>query len=94
MPIKVQKTIHEINSEVDILAVKELDWGFEIIARVTDTGSVGSAEGFASQAAALAFSQQNNISEDVLNRTKIECILPAANEENVWYTHIKISRKK
>jgi hypothetical protein len=94
MPQKIHKTITQINTEVELLAVKEYDWGAEVFARVVDTGSVGTLESQIPMSAALAYRQLNDLPEDGAYRDGNECTLPALDEKNVWYTHVKVFHKK
>lgn len=94
MPEKVKKTITEINAEVDILATKEEHWGAEVMARVIDLGSIGNAETMAPEAVGLAYKMKSGMSDEEYHRTKNECVIPDPTQENVWYVHVKVFRRK
>jgi hypothetical protein len=94
MPEKIKKTITEINSEVDILAVKDEQWGAEVIARVVDAGSVGIPEAMAPEAVLMAYRLKYNLPEEEYHQTKTECVIPDLSQDNAWYVHIKVFRKK
>lgn len=94
MAEKIKKTITEINAEVDIIAAKEEHWGAEVIARVVDTGSVGNAEAMAPDAAGMAYKTKCGIPDEEYRGVKSEGVIPDSSQENTWYVHIKVLRKK
>jgi hypothetical protein len=94
MPEKIQRTITKMNFEVDFIAVKEEQWGNEVIARVVDAGSVGNAESMVPEAVGEAYQLKFNLPVAGYHHTKGECVILDASQPNAWYTHVKVFRKK
>jgi hypothetical protein len=94
MPEKIKKTITEINAEVDIIAVKEEQWGAEVIARVVDTGTIGDFEPMVPEAVGMAYRTKYNMPDEEYNGIKGECVISDQAQPNAWYTHVKVFRKK
>lgn len=87
----------EVNAEVEILGVKDEDWGTIVFARVKDISEEGLPESGVmagiSEAVTIAYMNKFEMPPDSYRSTKAEAVLPSLSEPATWYAHIRIFRQ-